>query len=712
MRVDELELDAELLSILSESGITKLYPTQCTAIPEVLAGKNVVASIPTASGKSLIGYIALLRAFRQRNKGLYVVPLKALANEKYQELKVFEKAGMRLALSTGDYDKSGETLANKDVIIATCEKADSLLRHNAAWIRSISTLVVDEVHLINDPSRGPTVEMVISKLRKLNPGIQIVALSATIKNSAEIAKWLDAVHIHSDWRPVPLKQGVYCDGTVFFTDNSIVTVDEDEDELWALIKRSVLGGGQVLVFVNTRKGAENAAMKYRARMREITGELHERLEEDVEEASQLSEKINSCVECGVAFHHAGLTASQRGFIERMFKEGKIKCLFATPTLAAGINLPARTVIVRDIHRYSGNAGMSFIPVMEIRQMCGRAGRPKYDREGEAIIFARNREMAELILDEYLLGETESVFSQIGNERAIRTHVLSSIASRLCQTEEELTSFFNSTFCGMQLSREEIELSIRKALDFLQREHMIVEEGGTYRATLFGRRVSDLYLDPESAIILRKALALYVPEAVLGLLHAVCSTPDLMPVFISQSEIEEYVDIADARRKELIFRLEDAEDPERYLSELKTAMILLDWISEEDEEKILERYNIYPGDLREKCESARWLINSTKELAALLNNEYTESIERLAMRMEKGVSERLLDLASLKGIGRKRAKMLFLHGYRSRMDLRDADVEELKKVPGIGKEIAISIIKQCQGRIRTVKSEERNRYEWF
>lgn len=709
MKVEELDMDDELRSILKESGISELYPTQVESIPAVLAGESVVVSVPTASGKSLIGYAALLRAFRQGNKGLYVAPLRALAAEKYRELSVFHKAGMKIALATGDFDTPGDTLAKRDVIFATSEKADSLLRHNSAWIREISTLVVDEIHLIGDESRGPTLEMVISRLRKMNPGIQIVGLSATIKNSLEIAEWLGAKHIYSEWRPVPLRQGVYSEGSLVFSDGSIEEIGFKDDELWGLIERSVTSGGQVLVFVNTRKNAENAAMKYAERMRRLC-EGAEAIAEDMEEANELTRKINACLKSGLAFHHAGLTANQRTQIEERFIKGQVKCLFATPTLAAGINLPARTVIVRDVHRYDGPSGAHLIPVMEIKQMCGRAGRPKYDREGEAIIFARNRETARMLFEEYVLGEPESIFSQMGTEMAIRSHVLSAIASRICGNREELSELFSTTFFAAQNSGGYIEAPLDLALNYLIREGMVVDEGGRFRATLFGRRVSDLYLDPASAVILRTALSLYAPGKELGLLHAISATPDILPAYVSQSELEEYFEIAASRKDELI--LEMGDEPEQYMAQLKTAMILNDWISEEEEDTILKRYGIYPGDLREKCENARWLMAACHELAALQNSEFATEIGVLSKRMEKGVSERLLDLATLKGIGRRRAKLLFLHGYRNRSQLKGASLEELVKVPGIGKELAISILKQCGRAVADRDEGRKNGNNWF
>jgi helicase len=685
----------------------------------VLDGKNLVAAVPTASGKSLIGYIAMLRAFKQHHKAMYIVPLRALAAEKHEELKLFEKIGVKVAVSTGDLDSKGENLGSADIIIATSEKADSLLRHNSSWIRELAVLVVDEIHLMNDAERGPTLEMVIAKLRKLVPNMQVIGLSATIKNSEQIAEWLDAEHVISEWRPVILKYGTYCEGEIFFTNNERRRIEVEEDDLWALIEDATKDGGQALVFVNTRRSTETTALKYRGLMMKMLGGENEQplteaeQDEDGDEPTEVGNLLTRSLESGIAFHHAGLTSKQRTRVERMFKERKIRCLVATPTLAAGINLPARTVIIRDIYRYDSQLGNTLIPVMEIKQMLGRAGRPKYDKHGEAIILSRNREQASLILEEYLLGEVESVNSQIGNEKALRNNVLSAVATRLATSVEEMHHYFSLSFYAFVNDVEPLREGVEAALAYLEENGMVVTEGGSLRATAFGKRVSDLYIDPMSAVILKEALGRFRPGMELGFLHSVCSTPDMMPLFCRTSEIGEFNDIAEGRKKELIHRIDDADDPGLYLSQLKTAMLLLDWVGEDREETILERYNVYPGDLRNKAETAKWLVSSAAELASLLSSDATQPVSILAMRLEKGVTERLLDISLLKNIGRTRALALYTHNFRSRKDIASADIEKLSLVPGIGRNIAEKIISQAKrAKKSVVQQKETIPEDWF
>ena len=210
MKLTKLPLNNNIIEILREHEISELYPPQAEALPYVLKGENVILSIPTASGKSLVAYIAIVnRLIHESGKALYVVPLKALAREKYEELKLFEKLGLKVGISTGDLDDSDPRLARFDIIVCTSEKADSLLRHKITWVDKIRVLVIDELHLIHDPTRGPTLEVIISRFKALNPNTQVIALSATIKNATELSIWLDGKLIKSDWRPVPLREGVF-----------------------------------------------------------------------------------------------------------------------------------------------------------------------------------------------------------------------------------------------------------------------------------------------------------------------------------------------------------------------------------------------------------------------------------------------------------------------------------------------------------------------
>ena len=211
------KLPEAFYSILSEH-IKEFRPSQEKSINAgLLEGKNLLVCTPTASGKTLIAELAAVKAILEgKGKAVYIVPLKALASEKFKDFQNKYGKVMKVAMSIGDIDSTDSYLMDYDLIITTSEKLDSLTRHHTPWLKLISTIIVDEVHLLNDPGRGPTLEILLTILMQLLPKAQIIALSATIGNPQELAAWLKADLVEDDWRPVILRKGVYLDGEIEF----------------------------------------------------------------------------------------------------------------------------------------------------------------------------------------------------------------------------------------------------------------------------------------------------------------------------------------------------------------------------------------------------------------------------------------------------------------------------------------------------------------
>ncbi len=698
MLVDEAGLDPRIAAKLKEDGIEEFYPPQAQAIGPVMDGKNVVLAIPTASGKSLVAYIAMLQAVLRGGKALYIVPLKALASEKYEDLAKFSDLGIKVAESTGDYDESDAKLHKYDIVISTSEKADSLLRHRTKWLEQLSVVVADEVHLMNDPGRGPTLEVTLVKFRTFNPEAQLVALSATIKNASELAEWLGAELVTSDWRPVPLKEGVYSDGELFFTDNSRRKLGAGGSPVEEVVKDTLSSGGQCLVFVNSRKSCESQAGALGPLVKGMTSpensaalaKAADRLVGEQDEPTTMGARLGKCIKSGCAFHHAGLTSAQRKMVERSFKAGQLKCIVATPTLAAGINLPARTVVVRDVRRYDSEAGFASIPVLEVKQMCGRAGRPRFDPYGEAVLIARDEEERGVLMERYLLGENESILSKLGTKPAMRSHVLALIATKDARSLDELNAFFERTFLAHQTDVRYLGELIESIVEFLLEEGMAEEKDGL-AATPFGKRVSDLYIDPLSAVRIRDALKKYVPGRRFGLVHAVCTVPDMPMLYLRRNDyewIEEYLD--EVRGKLLVDPPEDLEEYELYLSTLKTAKMVDDWMSEVHENEIANSFGIGPGDIRNKMELAEWLLHSASRLSELFNREAAGDCAEAVTRARYGVRPELLELVKLRGLGRVRARALYSRGIKGLEDLRNTSYDRLKQIPTIGEAVARSL----------------------
>ncbi len=695
MRIADLGLDSRIVEILKGQGIEELYPPQADAIGPALLGENLVLAIPTASGKSLVAYLAILASVLRGGKALYIVPLRALAAEKYEDLKEFEPLGMKVGISVGDYDSVDPTLEKFDVIVATSERADSLLRHRTNWLQQLTVVVADEVHLINDPDRGPTLEITLAKLRQVNPKAQVLALSATIRNSDRLAKWLEAEHVKSAWRPVPLKEGVYYDGLVHFVDKSVVEIKRGEDDMSGLVTDIMSSGGQALVFVSTRRSTEALAKALGSQVRnalddnvkEHLKKVAQSLSAAQDEPTSMGARLARCIENGVAFHNAGLTNAQRAIVEKEFKKHRIACIVATPTMAMGVNTPARRVVIRDLNRFDVNFGLSPIPVLEIKQMCGRAGRPKYDKYGEAILFAKDIDEVDDLIEEYFLSEPEAIESKLGSEPALRMHVLASVATGHVGTEEDLLAFFNRTFFAFAGDVFTIHGKIREVLDFLEKEEFINRSDGFLKPTFFGKRTSDLYIDPLSAVKMRDTLRKSRDDPMFHL-WSICTTPDMPKLYLRRGDyawVEQKIEEA-----EFAFPIEDYDF---FLAEVKTAALLDDWIAERTEEEVTKKFGIGPGDVRRMTDQAEWLLYSMAELGRIFNKKKVRALTRLTTRVQYGVKEELLELISLRGVGRVRGRALHQRGFKTLRDLQKANPNDLARIATIGPTLAMKIKEQ-------------------
>ncbi|MEM3172403.1 MAG: DEAD/DEAH box helicase, partial [Candidatus Nitrosotenuis sp.] len=365
MKIDELALGPAATQYLAEQGLEKLYPPQEQAVKAgLLDGKSILVAAPTASGKTLIALLAMMRFLASKEgKAVYLTPLRALASEKFAEFKKLEKVDfgrpINVAISTGDFDSVDKELENADVIVLTNEKMDSLLRHGVEWADKIGLVVADEVHLIGDPDRGPTLEIILTKLKELQGRPQILGLSATITNSEELAAWLGCELVQSEWRPVPLTEGIFDGGTILWNNGDSTKVDcSIRGPAIDLCLETVKSGGQSLVFAETRvRSVSLAAKGADAVAKLLTNSEKKELEDisakilDGNEHTELVKTLANLLKKGVGFHHAGLNQNCRQTIEAEFRNGKIKLLASTPTLAAGVNLPARRVVISSIARY-------------------------------------------------------------------------------------------------------------------------------------------------------------------------------------------------------------------------------------------------------------------------------------------------------------------------------------------------------------------------
>jgi helicase len=409
----------------------------------------------------------------------------------------------------------------------------------------------------------------------------------------------------------------------------------------------------------------------------------------------MAKSLALCVARGSAFHHAGLSREERRIVETGFRKGLIKCISSTPTLAAGLNLPARRVIIRDYLRFVAGVGMQPIPASEYHQMAGRAGRPRLDPYGEAVLIAKDVGQVEELFEWYIEAPAEEVHSKIAEPTALYTHVLSLIASGFAGTRHELTSFMNRSFYVHEHRQGRLmQRAVDSALMFLVDMEMVLEIGEHLGATEFGSLVSRLYIDPRSAAQIVTTLRERTDYADIGLLQLICSTPDMPRLYVRNSDRPQLERIIGEHEEGLWLPMPPDED-EEYFRAIKTAMLLTDWTDELPDARICERYAVGPGDVYGMVESVNWLLHATTELSRMFAPTFSMQIREYEICMKNGIRRELLPLVKLRGIGRVRARRLFNNNITSPDAVLAAGLESVTRI--IGRGIAEQIFAQLKGK---------------
>jgi len=695
LRVEELKLPSEVIEALKRRKINTLTPPQAEAIKKgLLDGRSLVVVAPTASGKTLVGELALINAWLNKGKGIYVSPLKALAEEKYDEFRFWSDLGVKVGITTGDYDNPGEELRRYDWIVATYERMDSVFRLKPSWLNEVKTIVIDELHMVGDEDRGPIVELLA--VRSLLNGLQIVGLSATVGEPQILSEWLDSELVVSDWRPVRLIEGFYLSrkNLIVFSDGRLEEVPKKLTLPQHCYMRAVDEDYQLLVFVQARKKAEELSSKLASlNLEEIpeTKDLVSELESSEAPKSEI-ESLSKVVLRGLAYHHAGLSLASRKVIEKGFRNRILRAVIATPTLAAGINLPARRVVVYT-RRFEGF--LKPITVAEFKQMAGRAGRPQYDPYGEAIV-------ADVPSEEegwaYVLGRPEPVRSALLQDRAVRIITLALVASGDARTPEDLISIFEKTLACFMRGRRLSVNAVSYGLKILSGEGMIEESGSLLRATKLGATVSRMYIDPLSAVIILNDLKKIIVAKPLYYLTLVALTPDFGRVRITN-----YRAYSAEARSLLDMGLipEPPEDVEEigyydWLRAYKIGKILNEWIEEVPEDEILRRHGIGSGDLRILVETSEWLTYAASKICDVAGlKEHARRLDTLSIRVSYGIKEELLDLVRVRGIGRVRARILYDNGIKTVKELASVNPARLANLRSFGPKIAHDVVEEAK-----------------
>ena len=700
MKIEKLTLPDSAIDFLKSQGYEKLYPPQADCVKSgLLDGKSILVSAPTASGKTLIAMLAML-SYLSKNEGkvIYLSPLRALAAEKFTEFKKLENIligkKIKTSISTGDFNHIEKNLENSNVLILTNEKMDSIIRHGAKWIEDIGLVISDEVHLIGDESRGPTLEMILTHLKLLNTKPQIIGLSATITNSNEIADWLGCKLVKNDWRPVPLSEGVCDGGKVTMSDGKTFEVKPSLRGIPIdLGVQSVQNGGQSLVFAETRVRSKSLATKAADVISQLLkkNELSalEKISKQLlaeNEHTEIVKTLAILIKKGVAFHHAGLNQKCREIVEKEFRAGNIKLLSSTPTLAAGVNLPARRVVISNINRYNAKVGANRpISILEYKQLCGRAGRPQYDTYGESIIVGNGN--TEDLIEYYIHGEPEPIVSKITEDKSLRTHILSVIVTHPGIKKEELVEFFLQTLGGLQTTKDTLIFAINISLRFLLTQQLIIKKSERYEGTAFGKKTSMLYIDPLTATYFRDAIDNVSEQRkhTFGFLHLMTNCEEFFPKFLLRNKDYEHTSLMIKNHSSELIGPISEYDCSRSLLALQM------WITESSELALSDTLGIEAGDMHRMVENANWLSYCLWEISKHIERtDLLEEFSDLRKRVVYGIRAELLDLVRVKGIGRIRARVLFKNNIKNLDDLAKIPVNKLADIDKIGLSIANNI----------------------
>lgn len=644
---------------------------------------NYIICIPTASGKTVLGVLPALKTILNGGKAVYAAPLLSIQNEKVKEFKAFEEHG----ISVGKHPSSA------DLSVMVFESFDALTRFSWDALRDVDTLIIDEFHMIGEFTRGPTLEAAITRAKIINPSMRIIALSATLRNIEEIEGWLEGKCIEHDYRPVPLHKEVL-DAEMFNTKNK-------NDVVVKVIEKAIKDKSQALAFVSTRRFTESLAtyvsgkinkkinVEQRKRFKEVSEKLLEVPKRKGSLPTSTCLKLAEVAEKGVAFHHAGLFNEQKEIIEDEFRKGNILMITATPSLMYGVNLPSKSVIIRDHTRWTSNGPQS-IPVFDYEQMSGRAGRPQYDDVGYSYLIAKTMDEALNLEEFYIEGDIELTNSKlVDNKDAIYRQIIAQIASSLSKNLDELTDFFGKTLYGYQMSNnpsmslfaeDSLRYELETALQFLLQNGIIRATPEGLKTTEFGNLIAKSNYAVETAVKIKEYISTMSEFNSEEFIYTLSETPD-MPL--------------------ISFKGRKSKDPVREkLSEYglfavdignseATTVSLIEWINERSEYDIENKYNVYSASTRRSAYEASCLVIFAKRTSEVLcNYSNLKDFDFLSARLYYGVKEDIIPLVvGVKRLGRKRARNIVqIFGN----DLKSVSENELQKIDGIGPKLASKI----------------------
>jgi helicase len=716
-----------IIKTWEESQGEKLLPLQSSAVTRfnLLNGESLIISAPTSSGKTFCGEMAAISSIFRRKKTVYLVPLKAIAEEKFSDFQTkYSSLGIKVVISTKDrreYDLDLEK-GDFDLGIMIYEKFNQLLLKNLDLLRNIDLLIIDELQMIGDSSRGQVLELTLLKV--LNSGYkpQIIGLSAVLGEVERLASWSGCKYLLEKKRPVELLQGILYKGRFAYKEynsqeegkEEFIAVENEEIEniLFPNLQMLLEKGEQVLVFLKSRNETIKMALLFADEFKgEPASEALEKLAEL--EVTSLKEKLEFCLQKGIAFHNADLTYEERGLVEHSYLEKKIKLVFATSTLAMGVNLPARTVFIETLKYESGeftDKGV-MVPLTwnEYENMSGRAGRFGLEKEfGRSVLLAGNQFHFDSLWDKYVEGKEEKLIPVL-DKIDLEDVILDLVSSGLAKDSAGLEKYLANTFSADIINRDQNVIN-ENILKLIEENILISDEKGALYVTALGKVISLQGIKIETGLTIKRKLDkesssepvnpnLSTMDPIgdpLGWFYELLKTKDGERIYIPLTfhEIENRVyqeklkgrftqDNISEQRLQEFSSISSGQLSSRQLSRLKLSLFFCDWITPAPLRDLENEYGLRSGFISQIAQELAWLLDSTSAIARILNcGEGLEKIlKNLAWQVQFGIGQDMIEIAKLKvsGLGRNFLWKLSLKGITSKNQIKEIKLEELKNV---------------------------------
>lgn len=694
----------------------------------ILDGKSLLVVAPTSSGKTFIGELASAKAISEGRKAVFLLPYRAVVNEKYDQFSAIyaEAMGMRVIRCTGDYqDQTTAFMMGKyDLAVLTYEMFLNLTLNSPSIMNQIGLVVLDEAQFVNDPRRGMSVELLLTNilaLRESNITPQIIALSAVIGDINQFDEWLGIKRLVSLKRPVPLQECVFDrngilqsvdsnkqDNVEQLISSAEIVVRKDkpgsQDMIVPLVRHLVQKGEKVIVFRNQRGPAQGCAMY-------LAKDLALPMASDAiallpnHDLSSISKDLRVCLEGGTAFHNTNLLREERLAIERSFRdpESNLRVLVATTTLAAGINTPASTVILAE-QEFVGEDGRAFT-VAEYKNMAGRAGRLGFNEEGKSIILADSYSDREVLFEKYVKGQPESMNSSF-DIKDLDTWIVKLLAQVPAVKRTEITKLLANTYGGYLAIksnpewRGQMESHLERLLDRMIGLELVETLADRVQLTMLGRACGESSLSFESSLRLVELLKEFTSKSIAGLnlvaLIQILNESDggytpLMKRGVAETHRPTQVAEKYGRDVAKLLQKFAANDFDWY-ARCKRAAILWDWINGVSLEEIEKFYTpnfiqgrISYGDIQKFADNTRFHLRSAQKILTLMlveNAPSAEEIDVILKQLERGLPSTAVKLLEVP-IVMTRGQYLALNNIKciSLEDIQKLDVVSLEQLVG-------------------------------